>query len=77
MIKKGIDPTKNFLLKKGECIGEHVTATETQQLYKLDDGRLIVLIKYTSPMLSDQLKRIEPATAMYKFNTAKLGFFCA
>ena len=62
-----IDPKKNFLLKRGELIGDVKLQSGTQSLYKLEDGRLIVHHQRKCPMRGDRLERIEPWLAEHRF----------
>lgn len=65
-----IDPKKNFLLSRGQAIGELKSDGETQVLYKLDDGRLIVHHKYRSKLRVECLTRIEEWVAEKKFRVS-------
>jgi hypothetical protein len=61
-----IDPKKNFLLSRGQAIGELTKDGETQVLYKLTDGRLIVHHTYKNKLREESLTRIEEWVAERK-----------
>lgn len=65
---KGINPKRNFLLKKAKNLAKVKDGGYRLSLYKQQDGRLLLLTKSSNPLVNDQLNLIDPQTAKQKFN---------